>query len=564
MDKIEIKNKQDIYEYGWEKTKLCSLITESKEKNYLKKKLPVFSISNKEGFILQSDFFSHNIHSKETTNYKIFKEYFFSYNPARINVGSIALCEDIKEGLLSPMYVVFKTNSNLIPKYLKYFIQTYKFNNQVINNVVGTVRESLNYSSLENFDLFYPKLIIEQKKIAEILETVDEEIEKTDGIIKKYERIKNGLMQDLFSKGITAFQYEKAKLIQAITKAFKNSDHKFGREENLVDHLKEYLYEQFPDWDIDGKVERNNQIQRPDIIIHKRRKDENLFAIEVKKNGDIDEIKQDIKKLEDVLLGNCHYEDAVFIGFDIENSDEIFELSDNINFVLVTENGEIKTKARVRSFKDSSIGKIPEKWVIKELSSIGVLQYGYTTSAVNDDTGIKLLRITDIQEGKVYWPDVPFCVFSKKDIKVYKIEKGDILFARTGATTGKTFLIDEINFIAIFASYLIRIKINAINNSPQSKFLFYFLNSDKYWKQIAASLSGSTQQGFNAYKLKKLRIPILPYREQLRIVNTISQLEETLEKENKYKQKLERIKKGLMEDLLTGKVRVNHLIEEDD
>ena len=74
----------------------------------------------------------------------------------------------------------------------------------------------------------------EQRKIAEILETIDNAIEKTDRIIEKYKRIKQGLMQDLFTKGITAFGFEKDKLINTVKKAFKNGDHNFGREENLI------------------------------------------------------------------------------------------------------------------------------------------------------------------------------------------------------------------------------------------------------------------------------------------------------------------------------------------
>jgi len=140
--------------------------------------------------------------------------------------------------------------------FLKYLIQ---FNlDKLIKETHGSTMKHITRPSLLGFIVNMPSKI-EQKKIAEILETIDEEIEKTDEIIKKYERIKNGLMQDLFSKGITAFQFEKDKLIQAVTKAFENGDHKFGREENLVGHLKDCLHEQFPDWTIDGEVEKNNQ-----------------------------------------------------------------------------------------------------------------------------------------------------------------------------------------------------------------------------------------------------------------------------------------------------------------
>ena len=58
-------------------------------------------------------------------------------------------------------------------------------------------------------------------------------------------------------------------------------------------------------------------------------------------------------------------------------------------------------------------------------------------------------------------------------------------------------------------------------------------------------------------------IPKPPLLEQQRIASILSQIDEVIEKEQKYKAKLERIKQGLMEDFLTGKIRVNHLIEGD-
>ena len=67
-----------------------------------------------------------------------------------------------------------------------------------------------------------------------------------------------------------------------------------------------------------------------------------------------------------------------------------------------------------------------------------------------------MLRITDIQNGEINWESVPFCSGDKKDIQKYSIVSGDIVFARTGATTGKSFLIRHCPENTLFASYLIR------------------------------------------------------------------------------------------------------------
>jgi len=104
--------------------------------------------------------------------------------------------------------------------------------------------------------------------------------------------------------------------------------------------------------------------------------------------------------------------------------------------------------------------KLPKGWRWVRLEEVCFKpQYGYTVSAVNKPIGPKLLRITDIQEGKVDWNLVPYCKINKSDIEKYRIEKNDIFFARTGATTGKSFLIEEEPPFAIFASYLIRIRL---------------------------------------------------------------------------------------------------------
>jgi len=560
MNKLEVENKlkDNKLPDGWAKVKLDSLLIESKERNITNKKLLVFSITNVKGFVLQDEYFSHNIHSEKTTNYKIFRENYFGYNPARINVGSIALSEKQREGLLSPMYVIFKTKSTLNPKYLKYFIQSSHFKNNVINNVAGSVRESLNYSSLEMFDFIYPISISEQNRIAEILETVDETIEKTEAIIEKNKRIKQGLMQDLLTGGITAFEFEKDKLIHAVKKAFENGDHKFGREENLVSHLSRHLEDFFPEWDVDNEVEKNNERQRPDIIIHKRKMDENLFAIEVKKNENLNAIKQDIKKLEDVMLGDYHYEDVVFIGFNIENFDDVFKLSEKVNFILVSKNGEIKVKPRVRRFKDSLLGKIPEEWEVVELG--GLVEINPEKVNYSSIEFIRYIDIESIKDGKIN----KVKLFFKNDAPSRAqrlIRKNDVVVSTVRPNLKSFALVNKKfdGFVCSTGFAVLRAKEKELN----SKYLLYLTFYDEiFLRQIIPMIVGSNYPAISSNDLNNILVlhPSLP--EQHRIVSILSQIDETIEKEQNYKEKLERIKQGLMEDLLTGKVRVNHLIKE--
>ena len=128
-------------------------------------------------------------------------------------------------------------------------------------------------------------------------------------------------------------------------------------------------------------------------------------------------------------------------------------------------------------------------------------QYGYNASALQSGEN-KFLRISDITDGKVNWTSVPFCDCS--DEKTYLLKKNDLLIARTGGTTGKSFLIDNPPEKAIFAGYLIRIRANK-ENSPD--FLNIFLNSYVYWSQVVSLNKGEFRPSVNATKLKNLIVP---------------------------------------------------------
>jgi type I restriction enzyme, S subunit len=164
--------------------------------------------------------------------------------------------------------------------------------------------------------------------------------------------------------------------------------------------------------------------------------------------------------------------------------------------------------------------ELPEGWEWKTLGELVLnIQYGYTTSATEQPTGIKFLRITDLQENSVDWQTVPFCNCS--EIDKYKLSKGDIVVARTGATTGKSFLLKEIAETTVFASYLIRLH-TSILCPPE--YLALFMQSADYWKQITNVSKGTAQPGANASILSKLIIPIAPLNEQKRIVAKIEEL----------------------------------------
>ena len=123
--------------------------------------------------------------------------------------------------------------------------------------------------------------------------------------------------------------------------------------------------------------------------------------------------------------------------------------------------GKIKAPKKSKSAGDTSHYpkevpfEVPKGWVWTEIAEISSsINYGVSESA--KATGkYRLLRITDIQDGKVSWESVPFTDYPEDKAKTFKLSDDDILFARTGATVGKSYLVEAAPNNAIFASYLI-------------------------------------------------------------------------------------------------------------
>jgi hypothetical protein len=167
------------------------------------------------------------------------------------------------------------------------------------------------------------------------------------------------------------------------------------------------------------------------------------------------------------------------------------------------------------------IDDLPEGWAVTSVGQVSAaIQYGYTASAVQESEGTRFLRITDIQDGIVNWNAVPSCEIDDNLISRYALTKGDIVFARTGATTGKSFLIGMCP-LAVFASYLIRLR---PRREVEPGFLAYFFQTPGYWRLISENISGNAQPNCNASKLAALNLPLPPLAEQQRIVAKVEAL----------------------------------------
>ena len=162
--------------------------------------------------------------------------------------------------------------------------------------------------------------------------------------------------------------------------------------------------------------------------------------------------------------------------------------------------------------------ELPEGWCWTNVGDIASsILYGVSESAKSEGE-YKLLRITDIQDNAVNWKTVPHTDFDETKVSDYLLSDGDILFARTGATVGKSYLVHGIKCKAIYASYLIRVQ---TFKDVLPEYVKRFFESGFYWEQIQGSSVGIGQPNVNGTILSQLMIPIPPKEEQYRIVENL-------------------------------------------
>jgi type I restriction enzyme S subunit len=334
-------------------------------------------------------------------------------------------------------------NKRTISQFLAFYLLFVK--NKIVSLGGSTTFDFISKSKITDFEIFLPPLP-EQQKIAEILETVDNAIEKTDAIIQKYKRIKQGLMQDLLTRGV----------VENYELGIMNYGSEFRKRESGI--MNDEL----------GVVNHESEI------------------------------------------GN-------------------WELRDE----------------KKHKFKDSPLGRIPEEWEVVRLGD---------AAEILDNSRIPL----DSEYRATIKGDFPYCGATGiiDYINDYIFDGEYLLIAEDGGNFDRfeeTAYIMRGKFWVNNHVHILKGKNGILDNS----FLMYFVN----FQDVSRYISGSTREKLNQRLLKSVVIPLPPLSEQRHIASILSQVDEVIEKEQKYKEKLERIKQGLMEDLLTGRIMVNDLIE---
>jgi len=365
---------------------------------------------------------------RERSSSRIFREGDVLFGKLRPNLNKAAVAPF--SGVCSSDIIPIYAEKDVHQQYLPYLMHSKLVRDRVVSTMEGTNLPRTSWDDLENTLIPLPSLP-EQRRIADILSMVDEQIQQTDEIIEKRRELRQGLLQELFRRG-------------------------------AVEH---------------------ERILAP----------EELAA-----------------KVGGVNTGMDH----------------------------------------------TTVGQIPEGWETERLGELTEnSSYGINASAEEfDPEKPRYLRITDIADDGHLKQDDPKCI-SRHESEGFELHPGDLLFARTGATVGKTLLYQEDHPEAAYAGYLIRFQLNQTRILP--KFAFYFTQTDNYDRWVSRITRQGAQENINTGEYCSILVPLPPVSEQQKIVSVLESVDQEIEQERQTKQTLKELKRGLMQDLLTGEVRID-------
>lgn len=205
--------------------------------------------------------------------------------------------------------------------------------------------------------------------------------------------------------------------------------------------------------------------------------------------------------------------------------------------------------------KDHSI---PKDWDLENLGDLINIQSGNSFESKNYvNEGIPLIRISNIQKGYLDLEDLEYLPENyRNDNQDYLLKKGDIILVMTRPIIGAGIKAARIDHDK---EYLLNQRMVKLESSDESKllneFLYHYIFSNVFIHQVKISVRATHQPNLSKNDLKSFKIPLPPVEEQKKIIETLNSIENQVEYNKEQKEQLQRLKKGLMQDLLTGSVR---------
>jgi type I restriction enzyme S subunit len=207
-------------------------------------------------------------------------------------------------------------------------------------------------------------------------------------------------------------------------------------------------------------------------------------------------------------------------------------------------------------YKQTEMGVIPEDWEVSRLGDclISAPDYGINAPAVPYSDKLPVyIRITDISDDGRFSKESVTSV-ECADIERYSLNAGDLVFARTGASVGKSYLYDPDDGKPVFAGFLIRVRPNP--TKLDSRFLSAYVQTGRYWKWVRAVSMRSGQPGINGTEYAQLPIPLPPFPEQRAIAAVLFDMDAEIGALEARRDKTRALKQGMMQELLTGRTRL--------
>ena len=589
MSKIDELLKNEKVEWK----KVSDVIFQYKEKQRDDNKINlVYTVSKDFGIISSLDYWMKNNedgkytnYSEDISNYNIIRKNMFAYNPSRLNIGSIDCLFDKPEGVLSPMYVIFRINESVIsPEYLLYYLKSEKILNLIDSKKEQGARFRFDFERWNYIEIPIPSLET-QEKIVKILDEFKNYVSELEAELKardkQYEHYRNMLLSEDYLKKISEKfldykeEYEVRKFtIEDIAKIKNGKDWKNLGKGNT------------PVYGSGGKMDvyvNEHSYNKPTVLIPRKGSIENIFYVdEPFWNVDtiyyteIDETKIrpkyfyyfmktiDLKSLSTnstrpSLTQSILNKIKINVP-PIAIQNKVVEVLDKFQDLLSDTQGLLPEEIEQRqkqyeyyrekllTFEDKSdstphaarrkitlrsyfatlkqacdivgVRFAGVEW--KKLGEIakGKLEYGSGTKAVIYDNRVRYIRITDIDEnGNLKREKV-----SPKNIEEkFYLKSGDLLFARSGATVGKNYLYDGEENSAIFAGYLIRLRVDEKIAIP--KYVYYCVKTSIYRSFVNETMSIASQPNINAKQYSEYKILVPPIEVQEYVVSILDKFD---------------------------------------
>lgn len=200
------------------------------------------------------------------------------------------------------------------------------------------------------------------------------------------------------------------------------------------------------------------------------------------------------------------------------------------------------------------INGLPEGWERRSLGELAVdVDYGFTESASHDVEGPKFLRITDIVNGPINWSSVPRCPISEEKLQRFLLDPGDVVVARTGATTGWAKRVGRMSELSVFASYLVRFR---FDEAYRPELAATFMESDAYKAFVRANLGGAAQPNASAVVLGNALVPVPTSGLQKDFADAVAPMHEQIDTLMEQNQKLAQARDLLLPRLMNGEIAV--------